>query len=105
MSNLVVLQSHDLPSKTKGHVQRILFEIAPGTYAGKVPQKIFLLLWDSIIKIECSAICVFSKNNEAGFDILVHGDRNRMPVDNFGIKLMQYKKNASLVVAKNKPLK
>lgn len=90
MAKLVVLQITGAPKSITGKLQRVLFEIAPGTFVGKLPVWYTRLIWTKIIATKCSAICIVPNKSESGFAVATHGERNRNPVDNFGMILMQY---------------
>lgn len=90
MAKLVVLQITGAPKSITGKLQRVLFEIAPGTFVGKLPVWYTRIIWANILETTCSAICIVPNRSEAGFAVATHGKRNRNPVDNFGVALMQY---------------
>lgn len=90
MSKLVVLQVKGAPKSITGNLQRILYEIAPGTFVGKLPVWYTRSIWTKILATNCSAICIVPNKSESGFAVATHGERNRNPVDNYGVILMQY---------------
>lgn len=93
MAKQVVLQIQGAPRSLTGRLQRLLLEVAPGTFVGKLPAPQLATLWEAVTENSTSAIFVLSDKSEFGFSVACHGDRNRKPIDNFGIDLIQYEKH------------
>lgn len=93
MSGLVVLDVDSPPAKLRGHLQRFMLEIRPGTFVWKLPSKKVREVWKLVEDSGCSAICVFQSRNESGFIIATSGKGRRTVVDNFGIQLIAYQKD------------
>lgn len=80
-------------AKCRGTLLHVLHEIGAGVFVGKIPPKTSKELWSMICESSKSACAVVSANNELGFRIATHGERRRVPVDNFGIQLISYVRN------------
>lgn len=92
MAKLVVVQIKGAPKSITGKLQRVLLEIAPGTFVGKLPVWYTRKVWAEILETNCAAICIVPNKSESGFAVATHGEKNRTPIDNFGVFLMQYQK-------------
>ena len=79
-------------ASARGRLQRLLLEIHPGTFVGRIPTKVSQEMFDGIKGESQSAMLVIASRNESGFVVLTHGDNQRKVVDNFGIPLIAYEK-------------
>lgn len=73
MASLVLIDISGAPKKITGKLQRIMLEIRPGTFVWKLSSQRVKEIWEEILKIDCTALCVFSAKNEAGFVMATHG--------------------------------
>lgn len=94
---LIVLRIKKAPKSLMGRLQRLFLEISPGMFVGRLPSLYFQAVWGKIARTNCSAICVISTSCESGFDVRCHGEDQRFPVENMGIKLIQYQGRKPLV--------
>ena len=93
MASLLVIDVLGAKPSLKGRLQRIMLEIRPGSFVGKLPSKAAKSIWDAICKDSKAAIAVFAAKTEIGFVIATHGENRRKPIDNYGIQLVTYTKN------------
>lgn len=89
---LVVLRIKKASPSIIGRLHRIFLEVSPGIFVGNLPSAYFHTMWSKITAAKCSIICIISSKNEMGFEIICHGENQRIPVENFGIKLIQIHK-------------
>lgn len=92
MASLLVISVERPKTIVRGALQRMLLEVRPGTFVGKIPAKAAKVLWASVCENSESAIAIFASRNEAGFVVASHGKNRREIVDNFGIPLVAYHK-------------
>lgn len=84
-----VIRIESPPEHLRGYLERFLFEIRTGLYAGTASRKVIDKLWETItnhIK-DGDAIIVFPTNNEAGFQILETPHSRYRLVDHDGLTL------------------
>lgn len=74
----------------RGELSRWMLEPHAGVFVGRVSSRIRERLWEKIVHdvSDGSALLIYSARTEQGFDILVHGDRSRIPVDYDGLTLI-----------------
>lgn len=97
MLKLVILQIKNSPQSIKGRLQRVLLEIAPGVFVGRLPVSYMKGIWKKITSTtNCSAVCVVPAKTETGFKIAFHGGKQRCRADNWGIELIQYQKKKDI---------
>lgn len=77
-------------------MQRVMMEIAPGVFTGRLPAKVIRAIWAEIIEHSTSAVGIVSARNEMGIAARTHGPAKRSIVDNFGIPLVSYRKETSV---------
>jgi CRISPR-associated protein Cas2 len=88
---MVVITLELVPPRLRGTLTRWMLEIAPGTYVGSLSAIVRDLVWQAIIEQAGNtgrAIMVYRTNNEQGYAMRVHGDRNRTIIDLDGIQLI-----------------
>ncbi len=90
---LVVLDLTNAPQSLIGELQRLMLEIRPGTFVGRLIPRTITEVWEMIEKHGATAIFVVQSPNEAGFKVGTTGHDRRIPVDNYGIQLIQYTRN------------
>ncbi len=90
MASLLMISVERPKANVRGALQRMLLEVRPGTFVGKIPAKAAKVLWDSVCENSESAVAVFAARNEAGFVVASHGKNRREIVDNFGVPLVTY---------------
>ena len=95
MVSLLVISIEKPKSAVRGALQRMLLEVRPGTFVGKIPSKVAKALWVSVCDNSTSAVAIFAARNEAGFVVASHGENRREIVDNFGFPLVAYRKKKS----------
>lgn len=75
-------------------MQRVMMEVAPGVFTGRLPAKVIRAIWAEVIEHSVSAVAVVSARNEMGIAALTHGQAKRTVVDNYGIPLVSYRKES-----------
>lgn len=90
MASLLVLDVTSPKAALRGHLQRLLLEVRPGTFVGKVSPKVAKILWEQVCENSKNAIAVFAAKNESGFFVATHGRDKREVVDNYGLSLMSF---------------
>jgi CRISPR-associated endoribonuclease Cas2 subtype I-E len=101
MAKLVVIDVAGAPARVTGKLQRLLLEIRPGTFVGRLSSSAIKTVWSIITTKDCDAIAVVSAKNEAGFRIATHGKNRRMIVDNHGVQLVEYTRVERKTVGKH----
>lgn len=78
----------------RGELSRWLIEPKAGVFVGHVSARIRDRLWEKVLQDvkEGDAMMVASAQTEQGFEIRVHGDPNRFPVDFEGLTLIARRK-------------
>ncbi|MHB1702234.1 MAG: type I-E CRISPR-associated endoribonuclease Cas2e [Acidobacteriaceae bacterium] len=95
MANLCVFVVHGAKSSLRGAMQRVMLEIAPGVFTGRLSAKVIRAIWAEIIEQSTSAVAIVSARNEMGIAALTHGQAKRIVVDNYGIPLVSYRKESA----------
>ena len=87
---MVVLIVTAVKPGLRGELSRWMIEPQAGCFVGNVTSRIRDRLWKKITTsvAEGSAIMVASARTEQGFFVLVHGDRDRIPMDFDGLTLI-----------------
>ena len=91
---MVVISLELVPPRLRGSLTRWMLEIAPGTYVGSLSAIVRDALWNKVTEEASStgrAILVYRTNNEQGFAMRVHGDRNRTIVELDGLQLIAHR--------------
>lgn len=81
--------------RLRGTLQRRLLEVRAGLFVGVLPQRVRDQIWKLILEgyVCQQAIMLYPGNNEAGFLLRTYGEGRRVPVENYGILLVNYKKH------------
>jgi CRISPR-associated protein Cas2 len=88
---MVVIVLENVKPGLRGELSRWLFEIKAGVFAGRVSALVRDELWDLIGQKlgSGSAVMIFSKNTEQGFDARMLGNPSRSLVDIEGVLLVK----------------
>lgn len=72
---VAVLRLEAAPDHVHGYVSRFLQEVLTGLYVGRVSKRVSAAMWQRIVTwADGGAACmVVSADNEAGYEIWVHG--------------------------------
>jgi CRISPR-associated protein Cas2 len=88
---MVVFILENAKPSLRGELSRWLFEIKAGVFTGRVSALVRDELWDLIAQKlgNGSAVLIYSKNNEQGFDARMLGNPSRCLVDIEGVLLVK----------------
>jgi len=88
---MVVLILERVPVGLRGELSRWMLEPHTGTFVGTMSALVRQKLWEMVCKKlkDGGAICLYTTNNEQGFDILTFGETRREIVDFEGLRLVE----------------
>jgi len=91
---MVVMILERVPPSLRGELTRWMLEPHTGTFVGTMSALVRDKLWELVCdKVqEGAAICIYSSNNEQGFEIRTFGETRRKVVDFEGLKLIKMAK-------------
>ncbi len=88
---MVVFIVEKVKPSLRGELSRWLFEIKTGVFVGRVSALVREELWNLVTQKlgNGSAVMLYPKANEQGFDAQIVGDRSRSLVDIEGVLLVK----------------
>lgn len=87
---MVLIEVDNAPASILGTLQRRLLEVRSGLFVGNLSKRAFVELWEMVTESTTSSgLLVYPAKNELGLAVRVHGGHRYMPVDHFGIFLIE----------------
>lgn len=87
---MVVLIVSAVKPGLRGELTRWMIEPEAGVFVGRLSARVRQKLWEKVVHSvsEGSAMMISASRKEQGFDLVCHGDRDRLPVDFDGMTLI-----------------
>lgn len=89
---MLVIVVENAPPRLRGRLAVWLLEVRAGVYVGRYSKRVREMIWNQVqAGIEDgSAVMMWSRPTESGFDLRTLGPNRRIPVDLDGAKLVSF---------------
>lgn len=89
---MITVVTEAVPSRLRGRLAIWLLEVRAGVYVGDVSRRVREMIWQQCEGLvdEGNIVMAWQTNNESGFEFQTLGENRRMPVDDDGLRLVEF---------------
>lgn len=89
---MVVVVTEAVPHRLRGRLAIWLLEVRAGVYVGDVSKRVREMIWQQCEALfeDGNIVMAWHTSNESGFDFQTLGENRRMPVDDDGLRLVEF---------------